>query len=216
LLLVLGYHLNILGCGWVGVQLFFVLSGFLITRILIEARSEHPSATTLGRFYVRRGLRIFPVFYLYLAVMIAGLVLLQPADPAAGTALRRWPWAAFYVYNWFMMTGWHQNSYYVDHLWTLAVEEQFYLLWPALVLLLSRRALRSVLVALACAGPLLRLGVAEVWPRFDFAALVLTADDLTASRQVVSLGPRDNVLFELGLFMGRLGRSRTFVIRPPG
>jgi hypothetical protein len=53
-------------------------------------------------------------------------------------------------------------------------------------------------------------------PRFDFAALVLTADDLTASRQVVSLGPRDNVLFELGLFMGRLGRSRTFVIRPRG
>jgi len=53
-------------------------------------------------------------------------------------------------------------------------------------------------------------------PRFDFAALVLTADDLTTSHQVTALGPRDNVLFELGLFMGRLGRSRTFVIRPRG
>jgi hypothetical protein len=53
-------------------------------------------------------------------------------------------------------------------------------------------------------------------PRFDFAALVLTADDLTTSRQISALGPRDNVLFELGLFMGRLGRSRTFVIRPRG
>ena len=53
-------------------------------------------------------------------------------------------------------------------------------------------------------------------PRFDFAALVLTGDDLTTSRQVAALGPRDNVLFELGLFMGRLGRSRTFVIRPRG
>jgi Predicted nucleotide-binding protein containing TIR-like domain len=53
-------------------------------------------------------------------------------------------------------------------------------------------------------------------PRFDFAALVLTPDDLTASRQVATLGPRDNVLFELGLFMGRLGRSRTFIIRPRG
>jgi len=51
---------------------------------------------------------------------------------------------------------------------------------------------------------------------FDFAALVLTADDLTASRQLTALAPRDNVLFELGLFMGRLGRSRTFVIRPGG
>ena len=53
-------------------------------------------------------------------------------------------------------------------------------------------------------------------PSFDFAALVLTQDDLTTSRQVATLGPRDNVLFELGLFMGRLGRSRTFVIRPRG
>ena len=53
-------------------------------------------------------------------------------------------------------------------------------------------------------------------PRFDFAALVLTPDDLLTSRQVTALGPRDNVLFELGLFMGRLGRSRTFVIRPRG
>jgi hypothetical protein len=53
-------------------------------------------------------------------------------------------------------------------------------------------------------------------PTFDFAALVLTADDLTISRQLTTLGPRDNVLFELGLFMGRLGRSRTFVIRPGG
>jgi len=51
-------------------------------------------------------------------------------------------------------------------------------------------------------------------PRFDFAALVLTPDDLTTSREVSVLGPRDNVLFELGLFMGRLGRSRTFVLRP--
>lgn len=53
-------------------------------------------------------------------------------------------------------------------------------------------------------------------PRFDFAALVLTPDDLLTSRQLAALGPRDNVLFELGLFMGRLGRSRTFVIRPRG
>ena len=50
-------------------------------------------------------------------------------------------------------------------------------------------------------------------PRFDFAALILTGDDLLTSREVTTLGPRDNVLFELGLFMGRLGRERTFVVR---
>lgn len=53
-------------------------------------------------------------------------------------------------------------------------------------------------------------------PRFDFAVLMLTADDLLTSREVITLGPRDNVLFELGLFMGRLGRERTFVVRPRG
>jgi hypothetical protein len=53
-------------------------------------------------------------------------------------------------------------------------------------------------------------------PRFDFAALVLTGDDLVRSREVQSMGPRDNVLFELGLFMGRLGRARTFLVHPPG
>ncbi len=56
----------------------------------------------------------------------------------------------------------------------------------------------------------------NVVPQFDFAAIVLTPDDLLKSRQLTALGPRDNVLFELGLFMGRLGRSRTFVIRPGG
>jgi predicted nucleotide-binding protein with TIR-like domain len=59
-------------------------------------------------------------------------------------------------------------------------------------------------------------GLINALPRFDFAALVLTADDLLTSRDVITLGPRDNVLFELGLFMGRLGRSRTFVIGPRG
>lgn len=53
-------------------------------------------------------------------------------------------------------------------------------------------------------------------PRFDFAALVLTADDLVQSREVQSMGPRDNVLFELGLFMGRLGRARTFLVHQSG
>src|ERR1039457_1937211 len=53
-------------------------------------------------------------------------------------------------------------------------------------------------------------------PRFDFAALVLTSDDLIRSRDLESFGPRDNVLFELGLFMGRLGRARTFLVHQSG
>jgi hypothetical protein len=59
-------------------------------------------------------------------------------------------------------------------------------------------------------------GLIRALPRFDFAVLMLTTDDLSTSHGVTKLGPRDNVLFELGLFMGRLGRERTFVIRPRG
>ena len=209
LLLVLGYHVNLLGVGWVGVQLFFVLSGFLITKILIQAGSEHPAAEALRRFYIRRGLRILPVFYVYLAMMVVALVALRPADSAAEASRRGWPWAAVYLYNWFSMTRWHQSSYYLDHLWTLAVEEQFYLLWPALVLLLSRRALLGVLVALACGGPLLRLVVAEAWPRFDFAAQGVTAHIVA----VCTLSHLD--AFAMGALVN-LVPARVFLPRHPG
>lgn len=59
-------------------------------------------------------------------------------------------------------------------------------------------------------------GLVAALPRFDFATLLLTPDDLLVTRDEHVLGPRDNVLFELGLFMGRLGRERTFVVRPEG
>ena len=165
-LLVVFYHLNLLGLGWIGVQFFFVLSGFLITRLLLELRDGRPLGSYLRVFFGRRALRIFPLYFLFLALV----VLLGPlAAPAQAGGLQQWPYAAAFVYNWWGMTRFHESTWFLDHLWSLAVEEQFYLLWPFLVYALAPRRLFGVLIALALAGPLLRLAVWWTWPQLDMA-----------------------------------------------
>ena len=113
------YHLEVFG--WAGVQLFFVLSGFLITGILLETRDEKGA---LRRFLVRRGLRIFPLYYATLFV----LLVVVPPDPVVRAALHD------QVYYWLYVSNWAQPFEHkiptLAHFWSLAVEEQFYLLWP--------------------------------------------------------------------------------------
>ncbi len=139
--------------GYVGVSLFFTLSGFLITRLLI-AELERTDRVRLGHFWMRRVRRLLPASLLCLAlVFIASWTGLLPA----GEHLRRDGWAAtFQVFNWVQLTS--DQSYTelftgtpgaLDHYWSLAVEEQFYWLWPIVVLVLARRTnLRGGIVAL--------------------------------------------------------------------
>lgn len=120
--------------GQLGVKLFFVLSGFLITGILLRARSklgDQPRAvlSALAGFYARRSLRIFPLYYLVIAVC---LVLNVP--PVRDELL----WLATYTLNLrISYQGWYPE--HVAHFWSLAVEEQFYLLWPWVVLFAPSR-----------------------------------------------------------------------------
>lgn len=144
--------------GWIGVQLFFVLSGFLITGILLDGRGEG-----LGHFFARRVLRIFPLYY---ATLLLVLVVL-PAFGALPSTVHRNPpqeiWYWTYLSNW--SGPFHQGTGSFPHFWSLAVEEQFYLLWPFLI---GRRSARSVFVlclAAAAVGPLSRaLVLAWPWP----------------------------------------------------
>jgi peptidoglycan/LPS O-acetylase OafA/YrhL len=146
--------------GMLGVRLFFVLSGFLITGILIGGREtgERDPERRLffvRQFYVRRFLRIFPIYYLTLVLVLASGV--EPARQV-------WPWLFSYTTNVYI---WH-NLHWIGHLshfWTLAVEEQFYLVWPWLMLFLPRRWLVPLLVALVCLAPLYRL-----YASFHYAA----------------------------------------------
>ena len=139
--------------GWVGVLVFYVLSGFLITRILLQERDDAPRAASFfGRFYFRRTLRIVPLYLAYLAAI--ELVHLLSNVPEDWSAVR--PYAYSYLVNIGIMTGDIGAGSAYGHLWTLAVEEQFYLIWPLFVWLLPRHWLGRFALLLVVAGPLVR------------------------------------------------------------
>ncbi len=154
--------------GGIGVRVFFVLSGFLITGILLRTRLEMDGrgghrGHALGRFYIRRMLRIFPLFYFVLAIAWIGKV--AGVRPALG-------WHAAYLSNvyFFLENSAHPGRWggQVSHLWSLAVEEQFYLLWPWVILFARRRWLPGIALALAALGPV-----------FRFVVTRLTGNDIT-------------------------------------
>src|SRR5262245_39580963 len=113
--------------GWIGVQLFFVLSGFLITRNLLDSRAAD---NYFQSFYWRRVLRIFPLYYL---TLIAGLVIAPrlfqfPSGALASLQNQAWLWT--FLSNWTQPLGLEVSGF--SHFWSLAIEEQFYLVWPGI------------------------------------------------------------------------------------
>jgi peptidoglycan/LPS O-acetylase OafA/YrhL len=144
-LTIMVYHFRpvIVPYGWSSVDLFFVLSGYLITAILIR----HEGSPRLRRnFYARRGLRIWPVYYLtILALVIVGPWLPKPTN---------WSGLGYFLtYTQNLPFYWSGRvppfSPYVAHLWTLANEEQFYIIWPLLVVMIGRRAVIPLALGLA-------------------------------------------------------------------
>jgi peptidoglycan/LPS O-acetylase OafA/YrhL len=132
----------VVGTGWVGVQLFFVLSGFLITGILLRTRE---ASNYFSSFYVRRILRIFPLYYFALFVGFVILARITTVPGLSGhTQHQAWYW--LYVSNWAGVFGRHVPSF--DHFWSLAVEEQFYLVWPLVVFFLGDRRLLHLCLGL--------------------------------------------------------------------
>ncbi len=114
--------------GWTGVQLFFVLSGFLITSILLDTRNN---ADYFKSFFMRRVLRIFPLYYATLLLMF---VLLPAMHVWHGLSLSEYPhqlWVTVFLSNW--TQPFHVGQGSMPHMWSLAVEEQFYLIWPLIV-----------------------------------------------------------------------------------
>jgi len=138
--------------GWIGVQLFFVLSGFLITGILLDARD---APDYYRSFFVRRALRIFPLYYATLLV----LFVLLPALGLVPTSFKRDAmvelsyWA--YFSNWY--GPFHQGEESVSHFWSLALEEQFYFLWPFVIHRRSAGWVMRLCLAIAAASLLLRV-----------------------------------------------------------
>jgi peptidoglycan/LPS O-acetylase OafA/YrhL len=136
--------------GWIGVDLFFVISGFLITSILLRIKDRAGCALA---FWGRRGLRILPLALLYLAVLIG---LTSIGDPLKMlSSFDEWPWYAFYLGNIHIaIYGWQPLAVMI--LWSLAIEEQFYLIWPFIVRLCTPDQLFRWSLALIVIAPLAR------------------------------------------------------------
>jgi peptidoglycan/LPS O-acetylase OafA/YrhL len=148
--------------GGIGVDLFFVLSGFLITSILLR-EFDATGKISLARFYARRALRLFPALFLFVAVTIVSVAIFDPAS--LGIVLGNSLSVVFYCFNWLRNAALPTSIGiypHFGHLWSLSVEEQFYLAWPLVMIaaLRSRNAnwqFSAVIVAGILAPAIARL-----------------------------------------------------------
>jgi peptidoglycan/LPS O-acetylase OafA/YrhL len=144
--------------GVLGVDLFFVLSGFLITGLLLESKG-HPRY--FRNFYARRALRIFPLYYFVLAALFIVLPRLVTPSPLLEQAREHQVWLWTYTSNFYIAatSSWSSLTY-VTHFWSLAIEEHFYLVWPLVVLSFRHQTLERLCVGILVAGLALRIGLA--------------------------------------------------------
>ncbi|HXU04301.1 MAG TPA: acyltransferase [Polyangia bacterium] len=138
---------RISAAGWVGVDLFFVLSGFLITGLLLEGRGR-PGG--LRRFWSRRALRILPLAYLFMALVFLSPIWRGEAWHPALASEQAWFWS--YTNNWLALARPSLDHGVLGHFWSLAIEEQFYLVWPIVTMLLAPRQLGRLCLLILCAS----------------------------------------------------------------
>lgn len=144
--------------GWIGVDLFFILSGFLITGILLRTKSgKH----FFRNFYIGRMLRIFPLYYGFLVIVFILIPSFFPIGGAFSLFLEDRAWYWTYLVN--IKYGiWGVSEYFAfAHFWSLAIEEQFYLIWPAVVYLFRRELLIAICVLIIIGGLVFRLLFAD-------------------------------------------------------
>ena len=138
-------RLTLLNRGFLGVDLFFVLSGFLITTLLLREQGR-TGAISLRKFYMRRTLRIFPLYFSYLLLLSTWMLLQHSGTTKAVQFFRALPFYATYTSN-RMPSEYHEPAF--SRSWSLAVEEQFYLVWPTLLVICgTKHAFRLMLAFL--------------------------------------------------------------------
>lgn len=166
------YNLSLLGQA--GVDLFFVLSGFLITGILMDTAREK---NVLKKFYIRRSLRIFPLYYGFLSIFAICVVLFVGVHELKDLI----PYL-FYLQN---LSELHRlDTYqYLNHTWSLAVEEQFYLIWPVMFLALYKKSVKAAIILCVTAFVLsliLRYAMIEAgYPKLAYTFVLSHLDGLT-------------------------------------
>ena len=194
-----------------GVRLFFVLSGFLITGILLDCRSAAeksgmPVMFFIRQFYARRFLRIFPIYYI--VVFIALIVDLPPAREI-------WVWLVTYTSNIYITIN---NEWIgrLGHFWTLAVEEQFYLIWPWIILFVPHKRLLPIILFFISVSPIYRVFAYKMYP-FDIGAMDFKAATFTpANLDSLAIGALLALLWSLDIPKPTLQKHLTRFVLPIG
>lgn len=185
--------------GSLGVGCFFALSGFLITGILLESFDRHANNKALAwrTFYLRRAARLIPAYSLVLFVLVALSI-----EPVASS----WPWHAAYLTNVWIALGNPSNVF-----WSLAVEEQFYLLWPFAVAFAPRRYLPATAIGLIATTLVLKvLVVALGLPRMDLGRLLPLNFELLVMGCLLAMASyRSGWANQFGWYSGRTARLFT-------
>ncbi len=174
--------------GWVGVDLFFVLSGCLITGILLDTRGEDG---WLRNFYARRLIRIAPLYYL---VVIGGFLViprLQGSSEFVDQSGSAW-WYLLYLGNIRESLTGHEPAYILAVTWSLCIEEQFYLLFPIVVAWLRPARLVTLCWSMVCFAPLFRIVTTLIWPENERIQYLATPSrvDVIALGALIALGLR--------------------------
>lgn len=152
--------LTVIGNTRLGVSIFFVISGFLITWLLVREH-QHSGTISLRRFYIRRAFRILPAYFAFLGVMA-----LVRASGAIDTTWHDFAVSAAFLRNYMLRNSTYEGGWWLGHTWTLSLEEQFYLLWPALLLGVGLLRGRWVAVGLILLTPVIRVVTYVVAPDF--------------------------------------------------
>jgi peptidoglycan/LPS O-acetylase OafA/YrhL len=205
---VIVFHCKLMPFGWMGVWLFYVVSGFSVTTSLLSRR--HPAASigaAIARFYIRRALRIWPLYFAFVALNVLLLEAIGRTEP-----LEDLPWLLSFTQNLKMIFTDYTlaaNWSAFGHLWTLSVEQQFYLVFPLLLTLRGRFARSLVLLGMIAIAPLIRAAVA-------YWAAGRGWDPGRIAFAVYAFGPAHFDAFAAGslvaLFRDEISRNRRFAV----
>lgn len=182
-----------------GVKVFFVISGFLITLLLLRERKRF-GKINLKQFYIRRTIRLFPAFYFYIVCIAVaenfGLITLLPGDLLH---------AATYTMNYH-----NERSWWLNHTWSLAVEEQFYLLWPGLLCLFGVLKAKNIAIIAIILIPIVRI---IMWYGLDASPSAMTRQ-FEAIADALATGCVLAYLHQAGFTLPKWCSSRVFILVP--
>ncbi len=167
--------------GWIGLWIFFALSGYLITDGLLKIRAL-PIGRYFGRFYLKRAFRILPAFFVFFPISVALYFTFSRSFAGGSNLGHYWIYIATFTFNRYETIANLAGGVWFAHLWSLSVEEQFYVIWPWLVFFLPMKWLKKVVPGWIVLAPILRLTVPSLYggavraPIFAYSPLLCQAD----------------------------------------